>query len=100
MTAHSASTLSARLRRKIARRLQLARWSKWLVVPTIAAIVYLGRRSEWLGWGFSALFMLEVLALLVGEAQRCPLCDTPLVTIRDRQEEFEHACPGCGFILD
>jgi hypothetical protein len=100
MIESSASTLALRLRRKIARRLAFARWSKWLVVPTLAAMVYLGRWHEWLGWVAVALFLLEVLGLLIGEGQRCPLCDAPLATIRDRQEEFEHSCPDCGFIID
>jgi len=97
----SVRALETRLRRRIGRRLALARWAKSLLVPTVAAIV-LVHRIEWLMFaGFGVVF-LEVLALMVGEAQRCPLCDASLV-IRHRREEpedFAYACPECGFLID
>jgi hypothetical protein len=49
--------------------------------------------------GIGVIF-LEILAIMVGEAQRCPLCDTSLVVWQDRHEEFANACPECGFLID
>lgn len=100
MPTHSEGILSLRLRRRIARRLRFARWSKWLLVPTIGGIIYGSRWIPWLGGVLFVLLLLETLGILIGEAQRCPMCDAPLVTIRDRTEEFEHSCPDCGFIID
>jgi hypothetical protein len=95
----SAASLEILMRRRIARRLRLARWSQVLLVPTVAAI-YFVHRIQWLFLaGIGAIF-LEILAIMVGEAQRCPLCDTSLVVWQDRHEEFANACPECGFLID
>ena len=96
----SASALRTRLSRRIARRQRVARWGKALALPTLVATLYLGRWSEWLGLGALALFLLEVLAVLLGEAQRCPRCEARLVTGRGWQEEFEGTCPECECPID
>jgi hypothetical protein len=100
MSQSSASTLATRLRRKIARRQRLARWGKWLVLPTLGAIPYLGRWNEWFGVAMATLFLLEALAVVQGELLRCPLCEASLVTGRGFQEEFEATCPECGCPID
>jgi len=100
MSQSSASILATRLRRKIARRQRLARWGKWLVLPTLAVLPYFGRWNQWFGGAVGALFLLEVLAVLQGELLRCPLCDASLVTGRGFQEAFEPTCPDCGLPID
>jgi hypothetical protein len=92
--------LATSLRRRIGRRLQLARWSKILLVPTVAVILYLGGRSPWVGRIGVALLILEVVAIMIGEAQRCPLCDASLVLRLEREDEFATACPECGYLID
>ena len=96
----SASVLATRLKRKIARRLRLARLGKALFLPTAGATFLLARWNEWLGLGGVALLLLEVIAIVAGELQRCPLCDTPLVIRRDWDEEFAGTCPECGNPID
>jgi hypothetical protein len=100
MSQSSASTLAIRLRRKIGRRQRLARWGKWLILPALAAIPYLGRRNEWLGGAVAVLFLLELLAVVQGELLRCPFCEASLVSGRGLQEEFEATCPECGYPID
>jgi hypothetical protein len=100
MNTVSASTLATRLVRRIARRLRLARWSKVLVVPTVVAAGYLGRWSPWFVACGVALVLLEILAIMLGESQRCPLCETPLVIGRGWGEEFVCTCPECGYAID
>ncbi|HXT16184.1 MAG TPA: hypothetical protein VN706_11180 [Gemmatimonadaceae bacterium] len=100
MTHDSLSVLATRLSRRIAWRLRLARWGKLLVLPTFVAAFYAGRwneRAALLGFG---LFLLEVLAIMLGEAQRCPLCEASLVIGRGPQEEFVGTCPDCGYPID
>ena len=96
----SASTLATRLVRRIERRLRLARWSKVLIVPTVVASYYLGRWSVWVVGCGVALVLLEILAIMLGESQRCPLCETPLVIGRGWGEEFAGTCPECGYAID
>jgi len=100
MIESSASELARRLRQKIARRQRLARWAKWLALPTLAAIPFFGRWNDWLGIGAAVLFLLEAVAVMQGEVQRCPLCETRLVTGRGFQERFEGTCPECGAPID
>lgn len=100
MSGPSASVFATRLRQKIARRQRVARWSKWLALPTVAAIFYFGRSHERFAIGAAALFLLETLAIMHGEAQRCPVCEAPLVTGRGFGEEFEGTCPECGCPID
>ena len=95
----SAASLDTRMRQRIARRLQVARWAKILLVPTGGAI-YVVHRVQWLVLTAIGLILLEILAIMVGEAQRCPLCDASLVIRRERQEEFAYACPECGYLID
>jgi hypothetical protein len=100
MNDSGAARLATSLRRRIARRLQIARWGKILLVPTIGAIVLFGNHSSWIAGGAIILFLLEVVAINLGEGQRCPLCDTSLVVRRERREEFATACPECGYVID
>ena len=51
------------LRRKIGRRLALARWAKSTLVPTVGGIIYLGHLSQWFGFAGIALVLFEVLPL-------------------------------------
>ena len=96
----STSTLATRLARRIARRLRLARWSKVLVVPTVVATWYVGRWNEWFVACGVALLLLEIVAIMLGELQRCPLCEAPLVIGRGWAEEFVGTCPECGYAID
>ena len=100
MSDSSASALATRLHRMIARRQRLARWGKVLAVPTLLAALYVGRWSVWLAGGAFALFLLEVVAVLVGESQRCPRCEAQLVWGRGWGEEFTGTCPECGCPID
>jgi hypothetical protein len=100
MSDSSASALEKRLNRTIARRQQLARWGKLLVLPTLVATLYVGRWNQWLALAGFALFVLEVLAVLFGEAQRCPRCEAQLVIGRGWLEEFAGTCPECGCPID
>ena len=100
MSESSSSRLATRLSRTIARRQRLARWGKALVVPTFAAAFYATRWSQWLALAGFLLFVVEVVAVLLGEAQRCPRCDASLVTGRGWGEQFEGTCPDCGFLID
>ena len=94
------SALEASLRRRIGRRLRIARWAKLLLIPTVAGAVYLGRHNKWFAYCGLALAVLEILALMMGEAQRCPLCDSSLAIRKKAGEEFVNACPDCGFLID
>jgi len=100
MSISPASALSQRLRQKIARRQHVARWAKWLALPTLAGMFYLGRWSTWLGVSAAVLFFLETLAIMNGEAQRCPMCEARLLTGRGWGEQFEGTCPDCGCPID
>ena len=100
MSNSALSKLETSLRRRIGRRLALARWAKLLLVPTVGGTVYIGQRSQWLVFAGILLLLLEVLAIMVGESQRCPLCDASLVIRQDRREEFANACPQCGYLID
>jgi hypothetical protein len=94
------SRLATSLRRRIGRRLTLARWAKIGLVPTVGVIMYLGHRSQWIVFGGSVLILLEILAIMVGEAQRCPLCDASLVIRHERYDELAYTCPECGYVID
>ncbi len=94
------SALETSLRRKIGRRLTLARWAKILIVPTLGGAIYLRHLSPWFACAGLALILLEILGIMVGEAQRCPLCDASLVIRHDRVEDFATQCPDCGFVID
>ena len=96
----SASTLATRLVRRIARRLRLARWSKVLVVPTVVATWYVARWNAWFILCGVVLVLLESVAIMLGESQRCPLCEAPLVIGRGWTEEFAGTCPECGYAID
>lgn len=88
------------MRRRIARRLKLARWAGLGIVASVAIWMYLGRLSEWFVYLGAALFLISTIVILVGEGQRCPLCDASLVFIKDRREQFATECPECGFVID
>lgn len=96
----SASVLATRLSRIIARRQRRARWAKVLAVPTLGAAFYVDRWSEWAGVCGLVLFLLEILLVLIGEAQRCPRCEAQLVSARGWYEVFESTCPECGCVID
>ena len=96
----SASALATRLNRRIARRLRLARWGKALWLPTLATTFYLGRGHEWFFLAGVTLFLLEVVAIMSGELQHCPLCEASLVIRHDWDEEFAATCPECGYVID
>jgi hypothetical protein len=100
MSKPAASTLATALRRKFARRLAWARWAKIGLIPTGAVIYYFGHWSQWFVYGGAVLLLLEIVAINVGEAQRCPLCDASLVIRKDRHDEFASACPECGYVID
>ena len=100
MKESSAAGLQARLNRTIARRQRLARWSKFLVVPTLIGSVYAAQSYSRLAVVGFGLFLLEVWFVLLGEAQRCPRCEAPLVRGRGWQEEFASTCPECGCPID
>jgi DNA-directed RNA polymerase subunit RPC12/RpoP len=94
------STLANRLRRTIARRQVFARGSKRLALPTLVGAFYFGRWGEWYFYLGFVLFVVEASAIVVGENQRCPVCDSRLMTGRGWNEEFEPACPECGYVID
>jgi len=96
----SASALQARLNRTIARRQRVARWGKTLAVPTLIAALYAARWNSWFAIVGFGLFLLEVWAVLLGEAQRCPRCEAQLVRGRGWGEEFAGTCPECGCPID
>src|SRR5690242_19376327 len=96
----SGSTLATRLRQKIARRQRLARWSTLLVVPTVAATIFLSRWGEWFVLGGIAVLALEGIAIGAARLQRCPMCDAALVIGRRGHAKFLHACPECGYVID
>ena len=100
MTTLRASELARKLNRRIARRLSIARWAKILWLPTLAAMIFVGRRHERLGLVGFGVFLAEVIAIAAGELQRCPLCEASLVTRRDWDEEFPGTCPECGYVID
>ena len=94
------SVLVTRLRRTIARRQFAARWSKRLAVPTLVGAFYVGRWSEWFFYLGFLIFVYEVSAIIVGENQRCPVCDSRLLLGRGWDEEFLSTCPECGSPID
>ena len=94
------SVLMTRLRRTIARRQLAARWSKWLAVPTLVGAFYARRWSEWFFYIGFAIFVYQVSAIIVGENQRCPICDSRLLLGRGWNEEFPSTCPECGCPID
>ena len=94
MSHFSASALAARLNRKIARRQRLARWGTALVVPTVAATIYLRRWNEWFVLGGVALLALEAIAIGAGRLQRCPFCDASLVIGRRGEVTVPRYVPG------
>jgi hypothetical protein len=78
----------------------LARWAKIALVPTGAGIYYFAHWSQWFVYGGVGLLLLEIFAIMLGEAQHCPLCDASLVIRQDRREDFATACPECGYLID
>jgi hypothetical protein len=94
------SPLVMRLRRTIARRQFIARWSKRIAVPTLLGGFWAGRWSECFAYLVFALFVVEVSAIVVGENQRCPICDTRLLWGRGWNEEFLSTCPECDCPID
>jgi hypothetical protein len=80
--------------------LTIARWAKLLLVPTVGSTIYFAQRSEWIVFAGIVLALVQLLAVMMGEAQRCPLCDASLVLRHERREEFATACPDCGFVID
>jgi hypothetical protein len=88
------------LRTTIARRQFLARWSKRLALPTLVATFYAARWGPWFFYLGFAAFLMEASAIVVGENQRCPVCDSRLMSGRGLNEEFETSCPECGFLID
>jgi len=100
MTTLSASALATQLNRRIARRLRVARWGKTLWLPTLGATFYFFHVHEWLFLGGFGLFALEVIAIMAGEIQRCPLCEASLVIRHRWDEEFAATCPECGYVID
>ena len=90
-----------RLNRNIARRRRLARWGKWLLLPTVLVILALWRSGPWIYYPGFALFTLEALAMMQGELLRCPVCDASLVTGRGRwNETVAGTCPECDLPID
>jgi hypothetical protein len=100
MTDSAASALATALRRKIGRRLAVARWAKALLLPTLGVIFLFGRVSSWFVVAGLGLVLLETLAMMIGGSQRCPLCDATLVLRHERGDEFATTCPDCGFVID
>jgi hypothetical protein len=98
--AGSASALATRLGQKIARRQRRARWAKVLAVPTLGAAFYAARWSESAVVVGLVLFVIEIVLVLIGEAQRCPRCEAQLVTASGWKEVFEGTCPECGCVID
>jgi hypothetical protein len=96
----SASALAARVNRRIARRQRLARWGTALVVPTIAATIYLARWHEYFVIGGLALLVLEGIAIGSGRLLRCPFCDASLVSGRRGYAKFLDTCPDCGYLIE
>lgn len=100
MSESAATNLATALRRRIGRRLAFARWGKLLVVPTVGGIICFGQQRGWVVFAGLCLLLLEGIAIMVGEAQRCPLCDASLVLRHEGREEFASACDDCGFVID
>lgn len=99
MTLRRSSSLETALRRRIGRRLTIARWAKVAILVT-AALVYVGHKYSWVFYAGFVAFCLETFAIMVGEAQRCPMCDASLVIRRERIEDFATECSECGYIID
>ena len=100
MTKASEPELALTIRARIGRRLAIARVAKVGILPTALIGYSLARHFHWFAYVVVTLLFVEVMAMVMGEAQRCPRCDTSLVVRLGRRQHFANTCPGCGYLID